>query len=159
MCFFLTVLVKKQEEVAKSTEKKEEEAEEEDEEEDIEPDKIHHVSLSRLLKLSKPEWFYLFLGSIGAIINGSLWQMYAVVFSRIMKIYYGPEDEIKAEALPWSFVLAGVAVACIIGNTAQSGFFGLSGERLTNRIREMAYKAVIRKNIAFFDEKKNSPGN
>jgi ABC-type multidrug transport system fused ATPase/permease subunit len=139
-------------------EEKEKEEEEEKEDEEVQPDKIHHVSISRLFMLSRPEWIYLFIGTIGAMINGSLWQMYAVVFSRIMKIYYGPEDQIKEEALPWSFVLAGVAVACIIGSTLQSGFFGLSGERLTNRIREMAYKSVIRKNIAFFDEKKNSPG-
>ena len=40
----------------------------------------------------------------------------------------------------------------------QAYLFGVSGERLTMRIREMAFKAYLRQDMSFFDDHKNNVG-
>ena len=59
------------------------------------------------------------------------------------------------EYLGW-FVL--LAVAQLVATIARIGAFVLAGERLTRRLRAMTYRAILRQEVAFFDDKLNSVG-
>ena len=54
------------------------------------------------------------------------------------------------------FVLIG-AVA-FIGNFAQLWMLGISGERLTRKVRKASFEAILKQDIEFFDAKENSLG-
>lgn len=45
-----------------------------------------------------------------------------------------------------------------MSNIIQSGMFGISGERLTKRLRSRAFKQMLSQEIGWFDAKENSVG-
>ena len=51
-----------------------------------------------------------------------------------------------------------IAVITLISNSVQGYSFGFSGENLTLRIRSMAYAAILRQEVGFFDEERNNVG-
>jgi ABC-type multidrug transport system fused ATPase/permease subunit len=51
-----------------------------------------------------------------------------------------------------------VAVGAATANYLQNFMFGLSGERLTARLRKMSFKAMLRQDIAWFDDEKHGTG-
>src|SRR5947209_4382771 len=51
-----------------------------------------------------------------------------------------------------------LAIVSGISNFAQVGFFSLSGERLTKRLRTITFQALIKQEVAFFDDEKNGTG-
>lgn len=108
-------------EIEKEEKPKKEEEPEIDEDEEIPTDKIHQVSFSRLIMLNKPEWPFLLLGALGSIINGSIYPIFAIAFSNLIEIYYGPTEEVLEDITPWGFVMLALAIGGITGNSLQSG--------------------------------------
>ena len=49
-------------------------------------------------------------------------------------------------------------MGALISNTFQSGFFGVAGERLTRRVRELGFRAMIIKHVGWFDKETNTSG-
>ena len=54
------------------------------------------------------------------------------------------------------FFLVVIAVITLISNSVQGCSFGFSGENLTLRICSMAYAAILRQEVGFFDEERNN---
>jgi ATP-binding cassette subfamily B (MDR/TAP) protein 1 len=52
----------------------------------------------------------------------------------------------------------GIAAATFLATAVRIGLFSLVGERLTRRLRVLAYAAVLRQPMAFFDAPENSSG-
>jgi len=56
-----------------------------------------------------------------------------------------------------SFVLGGywvaIAVGCVIGNLLTFYGFGMASERLNKRVRDSAFTALIRQEVAFYDQR------
>ena len=55
-----------------------------------------------------------------------------------------PLDEQKEEALLWSMMFLVIGVAAGIAMAAMSYTFGVSGERLTLRLRDMVFRAYLK---------------
>ncbi len=55
-------------------------------------------------------------------------------------------------------LFAAFGVLSFFSNIIQSGMFGISGERLTKRLRSRAFKAMLSQEIGWFDSKENSVG-
>ena len=62
------------------------------------------------------------------------------------------------KAAVWAYVFIGVAIAAGISNVMMGYFFGISGERLTLRLRDMTFRSYLRQEIAYFDDHRNSTG-
>ena len=60
--------------------------------------------------------------------------------------------------MPWIYGFCGLAVVALLSNIVQAGFFGIAGEKLTDRLRRLTFKAMMRQEIGWFDQEKHSSG-
>ncbi|XP_077347374.1 ATP-binding cassette sub-family B member 5 isoform X2 [Lithobates pipiens] len=118
-----------------------------------------NVSFFKLLKLNQSEWPYILVGTLASLINGSGHPMFCIFFAKIIALF-GIDDPvtIKRESDLYCIVFVIIGLIAFVTNFLQGFMFGRSGEVLTMRLRRMAFKAMLRQDIAWFDDKKNSTG-
>ncbi|XP_063781220.1 ATP-dependent translocase ABCB1-like [Pseudophryne corroboree] len=116
------------------------------------------VSFFKVLKLNKSEWPYFVVGLICAIINGGTRPAFSIIFSRIIGVFAGQADEIRSRSNMFSLLFLGLGVLFFITISLQGYTFGKAGEILTKRIRLLTFKAILRQEIGWFDDSRNSTG-
>uniref|UniRef100_A0A8D0HHX3 ATP binding cassette subfamily B member 4 n=1 Tax=Sphenodon punctatus TaxID=8508 RepID=A0A8D0HHX3_SPHPU len=117
------------------------------------------VSFLKVMKLNKSEWPYFVIGTFCAIVNGVLQPAFSIIFSEIIGIFAITDTKVIREKSNM-FSLLFLALGCISFITffLQGFTFGKAGEILTTRLRFMAFKAMLRQDISWFDDPKNSTG-
>jgi ATP-binding cassette subfamily B (MDR/TAP) protein 1 len=107
------------------------------------------ASMWRLLKVNKPEWGYGALGCLGSVGSGLMNPAFALVISNVLYAYYFKDfHKMRTEINKYSIIflcLAGVAVAAYF---SQHFFFGVMGENLVKRVREMMFARKFDRSIA-----------
>uniref|UniRef100_A0A4W3JJD0 ATP-binding cassette sub-family B member 5 n=1 Tax=Callorhinchus milii TaxID=7868 RepID=A0A4W3JJD0_CALMI len=122
-------------------------------------EKLADVSLLKLFKLNKSEWPYIAIGIIGATINGGIHPAFAVLFAKIITIFTGTDpDVIKKNADLYCILFFVIGIISFFTYFLQGYMFGKSGETLTMKLRYMAFKAMLRQEIAWFDDDRNNTG-
>ncbi|XP_060595692.1 ATP-dependent translocase ABCB1-like [Ruditapes philippinarum] len=117
-----------------------------------------NAGMGRILRLNASEWYLIALGLVGSIINGGLMPAFAVIFAEILGVFSKPPDEQEKDINMYSLMFLGLGVLSLITYFLQGYMFGRSGEYLTLRIRAMSFKAMLRQEIAFFDDHENNVG-
>ncbi|XP_021747650.1 ABC transporter B family member 1 [Chenopodium quinoa] len=113
-------------------------------------------SFWRLAKMNAPEWPYALVGSVGSVICGSLSAFFAYVLSAVLSVYYNPDHAFMIrEIAKYCYLLIGLSSAALIFNTLQHFFWDVVGENLTKRVREKMMAAVIKNEMAWFDQEEN----
>ncbi|KAL7095901.1 hypothetical protein ACP275_10G051500 [Erythranthe tilingii] len=113
-------------------------------------------SFLRLAKMNSPEWVHALIGSIGSVICGSLSAFFAYVLSAVLSVYYNPDHKFMIkEIAKYCYLLIGVSSAALIFNTLQHYFWDTVGENLTKRVREKMLEAVLKNEMAWFDQEEN----
>ncbi|KAI3473284.1 hypothetical protein Pfo_030576 [Paulownia fortunei] len=113
-------------------------------------------SFWRLAKMNSPEWAYALFGSIGSVVCGSLSAFFAYVLSAVLSVYYNPDHAYMIrEIAKYCYLLIGVSSAALIFNTLQHYFWDTVGENLTKRVREKMLAAVLKNEMAWFDQEEN----
>ncbi|KAL8168297.1 hypothetical protein V2J09_009796 [Rumex salicifolius] len=113
-------------------------------------------SFWRLAKMNSPEWVFALVGSIGSVICGSLSAFFAYVLSAVLSVYYNPSHSFMIrEIAKYCYLLIGLSSAALIFNTLQHFFWDVVGENLTKRVREKMMTAVLRNEMAWFDQEEN----
>uniref|UniRef100_A0A4W3KD68 ATP-binding cassette sub-family B member 5 n=1 Tax=Callorhinchus milii TaxID=7868 RepID=A0A4W3KD68_CALMI len=126
---------------------------------DVDEEKLADVSLLKLFKLNKSEWPYIAIGIIGATINGGIHPAFAVLFAKIITIFTGTDpDVIKKNADLYCILFFVIGIISFFTYFLQGYMFGKSGETLTMKLRYMAFKAMLRQEIAWFDDDRNNTG-
>ncbi|KAG2730150.1 hypothetical protein I3760_01G279400 [Carya illinoinensis] len=116
-------------------------------------------SLWRLAELSLAEWLYGVLGSTGAAIFGSFNPLLAYVIALIVTAYYRPMEEhhhLQQEVDKWCLIIACMGIVTVVANFLQHFYFGIMGEKMTERVRRMMFSAMLRNEVGWFDEEENS---
>ncbi|KAI3517320.1 hypothetical protein L1887_16534 [Cichorium endivia] len=115
-------------------------------------------SMWRLVELSFAEWLYAVLGSIGAAIFGSFNPLLAYVIALIVTEYYKNDTNrhMRHEVDKWCLIIACMGVVTVIANFLQHFYFGIMGEKMTERVRRMMFSAMLRNEVGWFDEEENS---
>ena len=116
------------------------------------------VGWKRLAELNKPELPAIITGVIGAGVMGILFPLFALALGSLINVFYLPVDEIESGARTWSLVFMGGGFAALIGAFLQSYSFNYMGQRLARRIRVLMIKALLRQEVGFYDDEKNSSG-
>ncbi|KAM9308064.1 ATP-dependent translocase ABCB1-like [Gastrophryne carolinensis] len=116
------------------------------------------VSFLKIMKLNKPEWPYFVVGIICAIINGGTRPAFAIIFSRIIGVFAEPADEMRWKSNMFALMFVGLGVVSFLTFFLQGYTFGKAGEILTKRMRLLTFKAILRQEIGWFDDSKNSTG-
>ncbi|XP_072756399.1 multidrug resistance protein homolog 49 isoform X2 [Anoplolepis gracilipes] len=129
------------------------------EEELGEHEKPYDAPLTRIFALNKPEWLYNLFGCLGSATLGASFPAFAVLFG---EVYYvlGLEDpdEITSRIINFSLLFILVGVLTCICTFLQMYMFGLAGVRMTTRIRKMAFTAMLKQDMGWYDEDANSVG-
>ncbi|NP_001288986.1 ABC transporter B family member 1 [Brassica rapa] len=120
------------------------------------PFKDQANSFWRLAKMNSPEWKYALVGSVGSVICGSLSAFFAYVLSAVLSIYYNPDHNYMIKQIDkYCYLLIGLSSAALIFNTLQHSFWDIVGENLTKRVREKMLTAVLKNEMAWFDQEEN----
>lgn len=123
-----------------------------------EEEKLPDPPLGRIARINSPETVQLVLGSICALLNGVMMPMFSLLFSEFLGNFSKPIDEQKKNANIYSVVMASFGVAGFLFVSGRMYAFGVAGENLTMRLRQMAFKAMLRQEMGYFDDQKNQVG-
>ncbi|XP_022371065.1 multidrug resistance protein 1, partial [Enhydra lutris kenyoni] len=118
------------------------------------------VSFWRILKLNITEWPYFVVGIFCAIINGGLQPAFSVIFSRIIGVFTRNEElETKRQnSNMFSLLFLVLGIISFITFFLQGFTFGKAGEILTKRLRYMVFRSMLRQDVSWFDDPKNTTG-
>uniref|UniRef100_A0A8C2HP28 ABC-type xenobiotic transporter n=1 Tax=Cyprinus carpio TaxID=7962 RepID=A0A8C2HP28_CYPCA len=128
------------------------EKDQQDEEKQTEEENAPNISFLTVLKLNQPEWPYMVVGVLCATINGGLQPAFAVIFSKIIA------DLVRKRTELYSLLFAGIGVVSFFTLFFQGFCFGKAGEILTMRLRFKAFNAMMRQDLSWYDNTKNSVG-
>ncbi|XP_055661392.1 ATP-dependent translocase ABCB1 isoform X2 [Falco peregrinus] len=113
----------------------------------------------KIMKLNKTEWPYFVAGTFCAIINGALQPAFAIIFSEIIGIFSETDKNVLREKSNlYSVLFLVLGIISFFTFFFQGFTFGKAGEILTMRLRFMAFKAMLRQDMGWFDNPKNSTG-
>ncbi|XP_072979555.1 putative ABC transporter B family member 8 [Typha angustifolia] len=116
-------------------------------------------SFSRLLAMNSSEWKQATIGSISAVIYGSLQPIYALSIGGMIAAFYVQDhDEMKAIIRHYALIFSSLSVVSILVNLLQHYNFAYMGEHLTRRIRVKVLEKILSFETAWFDEEANSSG-
>ncbi|XP_074721099.1 phosphatidylcholine translocator ABCB4-like [Strix uralensis] len=120
---------------------------------------IPPVSFFKIMELNKTEWPYFVIGTLCAIINGALQPIFSVIISDIIGMFVEKgEAAIRETNSMYALLFLGFGLISLVTFFLQGFTFGKAGEILTTRLRSMAFRAVLRQEISWFDDPKNSTG-
>ncbi|XP_016973684.1 ATP-dependent translocase ABCB1 [Drosophila rhopaloa] len=150
----ITVLHEEEEEVVEVSSKKNKKKKKVKDPNEVKP-------MSEVMKMSKPEWLQITVGCISSVIMGCAMPIFAVLFGSILQVLSvtDNDDYVRENSNQYSlyFLLAGIVVG--IATFLQIYFFGIAGERLTERLRGLMFESMLRQEVAWFDDKANGTGS
>ncbi|KFY76832.1 hypothetical protein V499_03610 [Pseudogymnoascus sp. VKM F-103] len=124
-------------------------------------------SLWTLIKLvasfNKKETHLMLVGLFWAIICGGGNPTQAVFFAKqILTLSFAPTASSPAQVISdsnfWSLMYLMLAIVQFIAFAIQGWAFAFCSERLVHRVRDQAFRSMLRQDIAFFDRDENSAG-
>lgn len=130
----------------------------------IEATEKQHIRRARLL--AKDDAFFFFIGAIGALLAGLTFPAMGVLMGYMIELLYKLVPGCDIPGLPTcedvandmqslSFRLTygwlGVLFSGVIGNVLLFYGFGTASECMNKRIRDSAFRSLIRQEVAFFD--------
>jgi len=123
-----------------------------------EKEEYPEVSMMRVFKLNSTEWLEMTIGCIMALIHGGIQPIFGIIFANILGMFaLTPEEQqsgIFFNAMMFIVLGSGTAISMFL----QGWTLGISGEALTKRIRQRVFEALLRQQIAFFDDPRNHTG-
>ncbi|XP_069552097.1 ATP-dependent translocase ABCB1 [Brachyistius frenatus] len=124
-----------------------------------EDEHVPPVSFLKVMRLNISEWPFILVGTICAIINGVMQPLFAIIFSKIITVFAEPDKEVVREkATFFSLMFVVIGGSSFITMFLQGFCFGRSGEFLTLKLRLCAFKSMMRQDLSWFDDPKNSVG-
>ncbi|ESO94117.1 hypothetical protein LOTGIDRAFT_145119, partial [Lottia gigantea] len=115
--------------------------------------KVPSVGFGRLIKTNSPEWYFILVGCFASLLNGGVQPAFAIIFAEVLGV-----KERNKEVQMYSLLLVGIGIISLVMMFLQSYMFSLSGENLTMRLRHLAFKAMLKQEISWFDDHKNNTG-
>ncbi|KAH6790052.1 hypothetical protein C2S51_005058 [Perilla frutescens var. frutescens] len=114
--------------------------------------------LRDVLRLQKPEVVMLIVGLILGMAAGAILSIFPFILGVALKAYFSDINKMKKEIGKLCLVLVGLGFACIITMIGQQGFCGWAGTKLTKRVRDSLFRAILRQEPGWFDAAENSSG-
>lgn len=116
------------------------------------------VDKRRVWAIQYPERWYLAAGVVGSAISGIIQPLFSLVWSDMITIFWMSNETIYSETRRYIGYFIAIGLAQLLSTVMRIGFFVYAGEKLTRRLRTMTYRAVLRQELAFFEEERNSVG-
>uniref|UniRef100_A0A669E678 ATP-binding cassette sub-family B member 5 n=1 Tax=Oreochromis niloticus TaxID=8128 RepID=A0A669E678_ORENI len=114
----------------------------------LQDEDVPPVSFLKVMALNTSELPYILLGTLCAIINGA-----------IQPVFIEPDqDVVRQRSVFFSLMFAAIGAVSFVTMFLQGFCFGKSGEVLTLKLRLGAFKSMMRQDLGWFDQPKNSVG-
>lgn len=114
----------------------------------------------RLWRMLLLDRWLLLAGLLLSLLYGLVVPIYAFVFGRFVAVFAEAQSPMEVRArshvVALYYVLIAVGVAVI--SVAQMTLLGVAGERLTLRLRRLAFEAILRQEVTWFDRPENACG-
>ncbi|KAJ3256598.1 ATP-binding cassette, sub-B (MDR TAP), member 4 [Boothiomyces macroporosus] len=110
------------------------------------------LNYGRLMAYNKPEYGLMALGIFGALCNGGIQPVFAIIFSKVLTILG------TSLTNTYSLIFVGLACGAFITNFLQLGLLKYCGEKMTRRVRYQVFVALLKQEIGFFDMEENAAG-
>ncbi|KAJ8290697.1 hypothetical protein GJAV_G00016440 [Gymnothorax javanicus] len=124
-----------------------------------EEDPVPDIPLAKIFALSKPEWPYLLCGTLSSIVDGAIFPCAGILVAKIIGVFSEMDPEVRRErTMMFSLFFLLVGGVAFVTASLQACTFGISGELLTRRLRSQSFSAMLRQEIGWFDDSKNSVG-
>ncbi|KAI0879496.1 ABC transporter [Hypoxylon argillaceum] len=131
------------------------------------PDDEVKYSVWTLVKLigsfNRSEWKLMLWGLFWSIICGGGNPTQALFFAKQILtlsviITDANKAKVKSDSDFWSLMYLVLAFVILIAQIAQGIAFAKCSELLIHRVRDRAFRAMLRQDVAFFDKEENTPG-
>ncbi|KAK2592176.1 hypothetical protein QQS21_010136 [Conoideocrella luteorostrata] len=131
------------------------------------PEEEKKYGLFTLMKLitsfNAPEWHLMIFGLFFAAICGGGNPTAAVFFAKQITTLSQPvtdfnRHQVKKDSDFWSAMYLMLAFVQFFAFSAQGIAFAMCSERLVHRVRDRAFRAMLRQDVSFFDKDENSAG-
>ncbi|KAI1128072.1 ABC transporter [Nemania abortiva] len=112
---------------------------------------------------NRSEWKLMLWGLFWAIICGGGNPTQALFFAKQILTLSVPitdanKHQVKRDSDFWSLMYLVLALVIFIAQIAQGVAFARCSELLIHRVRDRAFRAMLRQDVAFFDKEENTPG-
>lgn len=130
---------------------------------EVEPKHSLWTLIKLIASFNKPEWHLMLLGLLLSIICGGGNPTSAVFFAKQIVTLSTPitpenKDHIRHTSNFWSLMFVMLAFVELIAFSSQGIIFAKCAERLIRRVRDRAFRAMLRQDVAFFDLDENTAG-
>ncbi|KAK7943982.1 ABC multidrug transporter Mdr1 [Apiospora aurea] len=118
---------------------------------------IHFVA-----SFNRRELKLVLLGVVFVVLAGCAQPAQAVLYAQaITAITMSPDqhDALKRDTDFWALMLMALGLAQLLFYSVQGTCLGISSEKLTSRARGMAFRVMLRQDVAFFDRDENTTGS
>jgi len=123
-------------------------------------------TMMRAFKLLGPNTHWVIIAVIGAIVNGIQMPCFSLIISEMMQVLlYDPanpgdvtESEHDSDLTFWAVGFLVLGCICIVSNLMQYGGVHFASERLSHYLRYESFKAMLRQDMGWFDDKRNMTG-
>ncbi|KAI0190211.1 ABC multidrug transporter Mdr1 [Xylaria flabelliformis] len=131
------------------------------------PEEEIKYSVWTLVKLiasfNRTEWKLMIWGLFWSIICGGGNPTQALFFAKQILVLSVPitdanKVQVKRDSDFWSLMYLVLALVIFVAQIAQGIAFGRCSEILIHRVRDRAFRAMLRQDVAFFDKEENTPG-
>ncbi|KAI3388569.1 hypothetical protein SNEBB_005665 [Seison nebaliae] len=116
-------------------------------------------TMKDILKYNEPEYTFIVLGIAMACLAGIVLPVVSIFYSKVLTSFAIVDlEEQKDEINKYAILLFVFGLMSFTGKTFRSVFFGISGNRLTTRLRSLYFKSIMRQEIGWFDRDENRVG-
>nr|XP_057939637.1 ATP-dependent translocase ABCB1-like isoform X2 [Doryrhamphus excisus] len=125
----------------------------------VDDDKVPPVSFLEVMRLNLPEWPYILFGVVCAVLNGVMQPMFDVILAKFIVVFsHSDQEGIRKQTVVLSLMFVVIGVVSFLTTFLEGFCFGKSGEILTMKLRLASFKAMMRQDLPWFDNPKNSVG-
>lgn len=116
-----------------------------------------------LASFNKPETLYMVLGLIFSILAGCTQPTMNFIFAKIITLLSVPISpatigQFKSDASFWCLMYLLVGFVSFVVYNVQGIAFAFCSERLVHRVRDTAFRTMLRQDVEFFDRDENTAG-
>lgn len=111
----------------------------------------------RLVVHNKPAIF-IFTGLIASILVGTLFPVFAVVWTKVLFVMMQEPDQMFNDLLKYCGLLLLIGTVAMIVVFVDRFSFGFISENMSRNIREECYRSIFRKHVGWFDLPENTTG-
>jgi len=131
-----------------------------DTEDSVNGDTAPDVSVSRIWKMSLPEWKFMVGGGIGAVLNAAVFPAWGVLLTKMVVLFFEdrPRSDLLRSARYWSLGFIGLGIVFGASIMVQNYGFAVASQRLVSRVRLLTFSAMLHQEVGWFDLDENSSG-